>query len=489
MSQAVYSFGPFELDARPRRLTRAGERLEVPDRHVSVLLYLVASAGSTVSKDALIAAAWEDVAVTDNSLEQVISALRRLLGGDPRAQPYIETVPRRGYRFAGCVTQVVRRETDELLDSLLAPHRAWVEGRAALETLERDQIVRAREVFEDVVTSIPDEASAHVGLANACAMQFEMTRADRAPDRTALARAEQHAREACRLDPQYGEAWATLGFVLGRTANQVDALAASRRAVALEVDNWRHHLRLSSMSWGEERLRSARRTLGLLPGCPLAQWLAATVHVARQALPEAERELAAGVAGQDDQATGPSRFSGVALHWLLGLVYLCRGEENRALEEFERELSFETNGHLYARECCANTWYAIGALRLRQGRDSDASAAFQRAVERVAIHPLARAALAYLGAHGPRGAVGAAVNPIAERSDPATLSVDAAMLRAVELVLSGAHAEAARLVADALADAPPGNAAWLLPVEPLLRVNADPTAWAPALSRLAARAA
>ena len=57
----------------------------------------------------------------------------------------------------------------------------WIEGRAALETLERDQIVRARDVFERVVGAGPGQAPAHVGLANACAMQFEMTRTDRVP--------------------------------------------------------------------------------------------------------------------------------------------------------------------------------------------------------------------------------------------------------------------------------------------------------------------
>ena len=50
-------------------------------------------------------------------------------------------------------------------------------------------------------------------------MQFEMTRADPAPDAAALAMAVHHAREACRLDPQSGEAWATLGFVLDRTGD------------------------------------------------------------------------------------------------------------------------------------------------------------------------------------------------------------------------------------------------------------------------------
>ena len=334
-SGAVYSFGPFQLDTRSNQLTQGGERVAISDRHVSVLKHLVANAGTTVSKDALIAVAWEDVAVTDNSLEQVISALRRLLGGAD-GKPYLETVPRRGYRFAGEVSREVRRESDQALEALLAPHRAWIEGRAALETLDRSQIGPARDAFETVLRSAPDQASAHVGLANACLMQFEMTRADESPDRDALAKAAHHAREACRLEAGYAEAWATLGFVLSQSGSSGDALAASRRAVTLEPDNRPHHFPLAFVGWGDERLRDARRTLALPPGFPLAHWLARTVHGHRTAPAAAEGELAAGIAGQEGQEAGRSRFSGVALHWLLGLIYLTGGDRDRALRQFER---------------------------------------------------------------------------------------------------------------------------------------------------------
>jgi len=485
-SGLVYAFGPFRLDTRSNELTRGGERLAIGDRHVSVLQHLLANAGSIASKDALITAAWEDVAVTDNSLEQVISALRRLLGDGPRGRPYLETVARRGYRFTGEVSRLVRRESDQALDALLAPHRAWIEGRAALETFERDQIIPAREAFETVLRSAPDEASAHVGMANACMMQFEMTRADESRDAAALAKAAHHAREACRLGAGYAEAWATLGFVLERSGSRVDALAASRRAVTLEPDNWRHHFRLAFVGWGEERLREARRTLALLPGFPLAHWLAATVHVARQALGEAERELVAGIAVQDSQSAGQSRFSGVALHWLLGLLHLNAGDDARALEEFERELSFEGSGHVYARECCANTWYAIGSVKLRQGRREEARDAFNQALERVAIHPMARVGLAASTSSDAREVTRAAT---AAYRTPMIGSLDAAMARALPLVLAGAHKEAARLLDGALADAVPGNAGWLMPVEPLLNVTADPAVWAPVLARLRTRAA
>jgi DNA-binding winged helix-turn-helix (wHTH) protein/cytochrome c-type biogenesis protein CcmH/NrfG len=475
---SAFSFGDFLVDAGARRVTRGGDVVPIPDRHIGVLLHLLAHAGSIVSKDGLIESAWSGLAVTDNSLEQAISGLRRVLGDAPDGTSYIQTVPRQGYRFTGAVTRTAVRASDDSLEALLAPHRAWIEGRAALETLAADQIVRARGVFEGVLRSAPDQAPAHVGLANACILQFEMTRADESPDTAALTMAAQHAREACRLAQDYGEAWATLGFVLDRTGNHGDALAASRRAITLEADNWRHHLRLASVSWGEERLREARRTLALLPGFPLAHWLCATVHVARQALDEAERELDAGIASQSSHET-PSRFSGVALHWLRGLVYLARGDERRALESLERELSFESSGHLYARECCANTWYAIGAMHARRQRRSDAVAAFQQALTRVPRHPLAKLGLGVL-------TPGASMPAVTGVSAP---SFDAALAQAAVLVVAGDLQGAMRLLDHALAAAPPGNAGWLLPVEPLLNVAAAPDTWAPVLARLRTRAA
>ena len=482
MGSSVLAFGPFQLDLKSRRLLREREPLPLGARQFDLLHVFATRPRQILSKDSLIEAAWRDVAVTDNSLEQAISGLRRLLGPE-----YIETHARRGYRFAADVTRSDVRETDDALDALLAPHRMWIEGRAALETLERDQILHARGVFEQVVAQVPEQAPAHVGLANACAMQFEMTRTDREPDRQALQAALTHAQEACHLDAQYGEAWATLGFVLDRTGDHADALAALRRAVALEGDNWRHRIRLSYASWGEERLREARRTLTLLPGFPLAHWLAASVHVARQALGEATRELTTGIGAQDSETGGAVRFSGIALHWIRGLIRLAEGDETGALDDFDRELANETSGHLYARECCANTWYAIGAVRLRQGQTSDARAAFQQTLDRLPIHPMARAGMAVVASRE-------GLTPRRPASTPTGTqhSVDVAIARAAASLLIGGEAflpDAVHDVDAALASAPPGNAGWLIPVEPLLGVYFRADAWGGVLARLRTRAA
>ncbi len=234
-----FAFGPYRLDVGARRLTRGGADVPLTPRQFDLLRLLVSRAGHVLSKNVLIREAWQDVSVTDNNLVHVVRQLRLLLDADD-ADGYIKTESRDGYRFAAPVTPVHVRRTYADLEALLAPHRAWLDGPAALETLERAGIARARATFEDLVRHHPDESAVHIGLANACVLQFEATRADASPDQAALDLAAAHAREACRLDANAGEAWATLGFVLERTGDRLGALAALRRAATLEPDRWLH---------------------------------------------------------------------------------------------------------------------------------------------------------------------------------------------------------------------------------------------------------
>jgi tetratricopeptide (TPR) repeat protein len=335
-----------------------------------------------------------------------------------------------------------------------------VEGRAALETLDRESVSRARQAFESALRTAPDYSAAHIGMANACVLAFESTRADTAPDLTMLQQATHHAREGCRLDPASGEAWSTLAFVLHRSGDPREAIAAARKAVSIDPDDWRHYLRLAFVTWGEERLRAAHRVLTLCPGLALAHWFAATVFVGRQVFDAALDQLRAGCASQDAQRKESGRFNAVGLHLLHGLVLAAQGDPDRAIEEFAREMAFEADGQLYARECSANTWYAHGAIRLRQGRRDEALAAFREALKRVPGHPLAAVGL---GAMSPLSGA----RPL--RQDANT--VDAAIVKASALALEGRHGGAALLCGEALAHADPGPAGWLLPVDPLLHAT------------------
>ena len=100
-----YAFGDFVLErAQQRVLHRDGTALNLSPRLFSALLLFVERAGELVDKDTLILFLWPGLVVEDNNLSQVVSALRRELGDGAHESRYIQTVPRRGFRFVAAVT-------------------------------------------------------------------------------------------------------------------------------------------------------------------------------------------------------------------------------------------------------------------------------------------------------------------------------------------------------------------------------------------------
>ena len=102
----VSTFGPFRLDAAAEILFRGAEPVALGHRAVALLRVLVEQAGKPVSKETLIQAAWPGLAVEDSNLTVQIAALRRVLGEAPGGETWIETLPRRGYRFVGPIVAV-----------------------------------------------------------------------------------------------------------------------------------------------------------------------------------------------------------------------------------------------------------------------------------------------------------------------------------------------------------------------------------------------
>lgn len=97
----LYQFGPFRLDPEAGILYREAEPTMLGQRAVALLRLLLQNAGVPLSKDALIEAGWGGLAVADNNLTVQIAALRRVLAGAADGESWIETLPRRGYRYVG----------------------------------------------------------------------------------------------------------------------------------------------------------------------------------------------------------------------------------------------------------------------------------------------------------------------------------------------------------------------------------------------------
>ena len=97
----IHEFGPFRLDSAAEILFRGTEPIVLGQRAVALLRLLLERAGAPVSKQSLIDAAWPDLNVEESNLTVQIAALRRVFEEVPGGAGWIETLPRRGYRYLG----------------------------------------------------------------------------------------------------------------------------------------------------------------------------------------------------------------------------------------------------------------------------------------------------------------------------------------------------------------------------------------------------
>lgn len=137
----VFEFGSFVLNAPERLLLREGRPVEVPPKVFDLLLALVTARGHLLEKEELLRTVWEGSFVEEGNVNRQISTLRRILGDAAGSGQFIETVPKRGYRFIAPVRQIevggsvpfpVASEThsaihtsfDNLRDAAATPRRA-----------------------------------------------------------------------------------------------------------------------------------------------------------------------------------------------------------------------------------------------------------------------------------------------------------------------------------------------------------------------------
>jgi DNA-binding winged helix-turn-helix (wHTH) protein/pimeloyl-ACP methyl ester carboxylesterase len=155
----AYIFGPFVLDTREGTLLREGRPVQLTPKAFETLVALVERSGHCLGKEELMRRVWPDSFVEENNLSQNVSQLRRALqteGAD--AAQYIETIPRRGYRFNA---PVAVRE-DAAPQEKTGP-RAFVDeadggkGAAAPSSGKVEVFARAAEVGEEGADEFPPE--------------------------------------------------------------------------------------------------------------------------------------------------------------------------------------------------------------------------------------------------------------------------------------------------------------------------------------------
>jgi DNA-binding winged helix-turn-helix (wHTH) protein/TolB-like protein len=106
-TKVLYEFGRFRFDPAEQLLQRDGKSVPLTPKAFEILQILLQSSGRLLTKEELMRLVWPDSFVEEANLTVNISALRKALGDTLNGQEYIETVPKRGYRFIAAVRELL----------------------------------------------------------------------------------------------------------------------------------------------------------------------------------------------------------------------------------------------------------------------------------------------------------------------------------------------------------------------------------------------
>ncbi|HEV8140771.1 MAG TPA: winged helix-turn-helix domain-containing protein [Pyrinomonadaceae bacterium] len=164
LPKKVFEFGPFRLDCAERVLLRDGQTVPLTLKAFDVLLVLVEKNGHLVEKDELMNRVWPGSFVEEGNLKVTVSMLRKALDDNQPENRFIETVPRRGYRFVASVREL-STETAEVIVRERTTATITVEGgETSARPAERKALV-AQERNRRRVWQVGIAGAAVLGLA------------------------------------------------------------------------------------------------------------------------------------------------------------------------------------------------------------------------------------------------------------------------------------------------------------------------------------
>jgi DNA-binding winged helix-turn-helix (wHTH) protein/lipoprotein NlpI len=217
-----YRFADVVVDCARFAVLKNGQAIKITPRAFEVLLYLIRQRGRVVGKQELFEQVWKETYVSDNALTRMIKEIRHVIGDDANAPRYIETLPKRGYRFV----EEVQEAADERAPTRTqrsngdspgsrstangAAYQAYLKGRYFWNKRTEYEIKKAVEYFKQAIELDPNFALAWVGLAESYVLYsvYCLT-----PPREAYAEAKAAVLKALELDEQLAEARATLGLI------------------------------------------------------------------------------------------------------------------------------------------------------------------------------------------------------------------------------------------------------------------------------------
>lgn len=467
----VARFGVFEADLESGQLRKQGRLIRLQQQPFELLRALLERPGTIVTREQLRSRLWPaDIVVDfDQALNKSVTKLRDALGDSASSPRFIETVPRRGYRFVAAAVMVEeitpppaarvpiddavpatvdawriqslvplvimvglvgallwfgpqpdptesRRPPIPDIDGSVGRHRAEHEvvlrGQFALSRRSQGSLRNAVGLFESALVRDPADSSAYVGLANAWSLLSTYGAEDPA---IAMTRSREFASRALAIDPGSAEAHTSLG----RTTMLVDwdwTTAESHFQKAIELrpryataHQWYAYL-LSATGRHDEAEREARQSADLEPLSLSAATTIGYVLYAARRFDEAARALRRVIDVDPDFMQARKN---------LGLVRVAQGRFDDAIPEFERVLRLSDESAV-----------AQADLAWARGLAGDSRAA-QRLVAALEAKqargyvPLESLSLALVGAGQPARAI-ASLEAAYERREPglARLAVD-----------------------------------------------------------------
>jgi DNA-binding winged helix-turn-helix (wHTH) protein len=332
------AFGQFVADAQAERLWKDGVEVRLREQPLQVLLALLRSPDEVVSRDTLRQQLWGNSTYVDfdNGLNTAISRLREVLEDDSTNPVWIQTVPKRGYRFIGSLPRP-------------AAVAAYLKGHHVISPHSPDSMQKSLAFFKEAMALDPLYPLAYHGAALTCILRCLL---DDLRPREALPAADDYLQQGLRCPQREAMVFNTLAMLRTFERRWDEAEVASQEAVTLEPGN--PHVRMiraqlwSCLGRHDEAIQEASAAVDLDPVHTRAHMhMTMCFYYARQW----EACVSAGRAGLE---VCPDPY--IAIYTSLALLELDRPEEALQLN-----LQTRRSGNLQAVELAFNAYIAAKA--------------------------------------------------------------------------------------------------------------------------------
>jgi DNA-binding winged helix-turn-helix (wHTH) protein/cytochrome c-type biogenesis protein CcmH/NrfG len=455
-------FGVYQLDPETNELWKRGKRLSLPLKPAKVLVLLASSPGQLVTRETLRDLLWGVDTFVDfeHGLNFCIRKIRLALKDDARKPRFIETLPKRGYRFIAATSHDTPsgtaapepRPTSESAEVQANAH--YSKARAALAAQGKSSLDEAYREFQSALALKPDYAMAHSGMGATIALRMLNRR-----DHDELQMALHHLQRAVELDGELSEPYPWLCFVHIRRGDTGLALQAGLRAVALQPDLAQAHyfLGLAYLVTSEEGADHYQDTVDrLLDAARVGpHWHATWFVLAYTAMLLGDYSRAIEFSHRLIQTYRQPGMPFVGAEIVLASVQLRQGDSEGARQVIVEFLEcLAASDHMYRDAMTAVAACVLGDVELRAGHYDAALVAYRRAWQTAQEHTRivahlrisARAqtglATAYwtLGQHGRSVSLLEKAKEMAIESVPVSLAAAAATITELYLSLAAGFA-------------------------------------------------